>query len=73
MICCSALLHTAIGLSMGLVTFSVMMLVLLLAFIPPEVVEQVLAGAGQRLRNLLGPRASTTPASRTSGPLVMAR
>jgi hypothetical protein len=55
------------------VTFSVMMLVLLLAFIPPEVVEQVLARAGQNLRNLFGLRASTAPASRTSGPLAMAR
>ncbi len=71
MICCSALLHTAIGLFMGLVTFSLMMLILLLAFVPPEVVEQVLARARERVRSLVGPRVA--PASQTSGPLVMAR
>jgi hypothetical protein len=71
MICSSALLHTAIGLFMGLVTFSLMMLILLLAFVPPEVVEQVLAQAQQRIKNLLGPRAA--PASPKSGPLVLAR
>jgi hypothetical protein len=74
MICCSVLLHTAIGLTMGLVTFSLMVMVLLLAFVPPEVVEQVLARVGQRVKNLLGPRAtSAAPAAKTPGPLVMAR
>jgi hypothetical protein len=74
MICCSVLLHTAIGLTMGLVTFSLMVMVLLLSFVPPEVVEQVLARVGQRVKNLLGPRAtSAAPAAKTPGPLVMAR
>jgi hypothetical protein len=74
MICCSVLLHTAIGLTMGLVTFSLMVMVLLLAFVPPEVVEQVLAQAGQRFKKLFGPRAgSAAPASKAPGPLVLAR
>jgi hypothetical protein len=50
MMCCSALLHTMIGLLMGLVTFSLIMLVLLLAFMPPEVTEAVLARIGSKLR-----------------------
>ncbi len=38
----AVLLHTGIGLFMGLVTFSLFMLVLLLAFIPPEIIHQLL-------------------------------
>jgi hypothetical protein len=34
MICCSVLMHTGIGLIMGLTTFSLMMLCLVLAFVP---------------------------------------
>jgi Cys-tRNA synthase (O-phospho-L-seryl-tRNA:Cys-tRNA synthase) len=34
MICLSALLHTGIGIIMGLATFSMMMFCLLLAFVP---------------------------------------
>jgi hypothetical protein len=73
MMCCSALLHTQIGLLMGLVTFSLMMLVLLLAFIPPEVSEQVLAGLSDSFRRL-GRASQKPPASgKTSEPLALAR
>jgi hypothetical protein len=44
MLCCSVLLHTGIGLFMGLVTFSLMMLCLVLAFVPPEA-ARVFVGA----------------------------
>ncbi len=74
MICCSVLLHTAIGLTMGLTTFSLMVMVLLLSFVPPEVVEQVLARARQRFAKLLGPRAgSAASTARVPEPLVLAR
>ena len=46
----SILLHTMIGLFMGLVTFSLMMLALVLAFVPPEVVRQGLLTLGEQLR-----------------------
>jgi hypothetical protein len=53
MVCGSILLHTMIGLSMGLVTFSLIMLALVLAFVPPEAVRQGLQSIGQQLRQLL--------------------
>jgi hypothetical protein len=74
MVCCSVLLHTAIGLFMGLVTFSLMMLVLLLVWVPPEVVEQVLARAGGRIRHWLHPRSAAPAGSaRGASPLALAR
>lgn len=42
MICSAVLLHTGIGLFMGLVTFSLFMLCLLASFLPPEAVHQLL-------------------------------
>jgi hypothetical protein len=52
MICGSVLLHTAIAVSMGLVTFSLIMLVMVLAFVPPEVVHLVLERVRQRVQRL---------------------
>jgi hypothetical protein len=71
MVCCSALLHTMIGLTMGLVTFSLMMLVLLLAFVPPEVSEQVVAGLRQKLRSWIRPSPAVQgPHMKPTGSLV---
>ena len=52
MLCGSVVFHTMIALLMGLVTFSLMMLVLVLAFVPPEAVRQTLLEYGQSLRQL---------------------
>ncbi len=52
MVSCSILFHTMIALLMGLVTFSVMMFVLVLAFVPPEAVRQTLQEWGLALRQL---------------------
>jgi hypothetical protein len=71
--CASAMLHTVIGLLMGLVTFSLIMLVLLLSFMPPEVTEQLLARAADRLRGLWHPPSGTGPSRRAEGPLVLTR
>ncbi len=49
----SILFHTMIALLMGLVTFSLMMLALVLAFVPPEAVRQTLQSLGEQLRPLL--------------------
>ncbi len=46
----SILFHTMIALLMGLVTFSLMMLALVLAFVPPEAVRQTLQSLGEQLR-----------------------
>jgi len=73
MICCSALLHTQIGLFMGLVTFSLIMLVMLLAFFPPEVIEQVLSNLGEWLRRFNRPGQAPPMGSKTNKPLALAR
>jgi hypothetical protein len=74
MVCCSALLHTMIGIFMGLVTFSLMMLVLVLAFVPPEVSEQVVADLRQRFGQFFHPRSAIqAPHSKTTGSLVGAK
>jgi Vitamin K-dependent gamma-carboxylase len=60
MVCGSILLHTMIALLMGLVTFSLIMLCLVLAFVPPEAVRQGLRDGGEwvwQLVQLLFPRA----------------
>jgi hypothetical protein len=57
MVCCSILLHTMIALLMGLVTFSLVMMALVLAFVPPEVVRQWLQSAGEQTRLLFSARA----------------
>jgi hypothetical protein len=48
----SILLHTMIALLMGLVTFSLMMLALVLAFVPPEVVRYGLQAFAEQMRQL---------------------
>ncbi|HTU93164.1 MAG TPA: HTTM domain-containing protein [Gemmataceae bacterium] len=53
----SVLFHTMIALLMGLVTFSLMMLVLALAFVPPEAVQQALLECGKFIRQLWTRRA----------------
>ncbi|HWG44051.1 MAG TPA: HTTM domain-containing protein [Gemmataceae bacterium] len=57
MVSCSILLHTMIALLMGLVTFSLIMMALVLAFVPPEVVRQWLQSASEQIRLLLSSRA----------------
>jgi hypothetical protein len=39
----SVLLHTMIGLFMGLVTFGLLMMALVLSFVPPEAVHRLFA------------------------------
>jgi hypothetical protein len=72
MVCCSALLHTSIGVFMGLVTFSLVMLIMLLSFFPPAVIEQGLALLHERARRARagppGPRPGAKP-----GKLVLTR
>lgn len=60
MVCCSILLHTGIGLSMGLVSFSLMMMVMVLSFVPGELIagwcDGVVGAVGR-----LGSRAAKEP------------
>jgi hypothetical protein len=72
MMCGSVMFHTMIGLLMGLVTFSLMMIILLLAFMPPEVMREILVRLGRWLRQLRSP-AGGDGARKADGPLAMAR
>jgi hypothetical protein len=60
MIVCAVLLHTGIGLFMGLVMFSLMMIILVFSFAPPEQVEAFLRGLASHSRRLL--QQAATPA-----------
>jgi hypothetical protein len=60
----AVLFHTMIALLMGLVTFSLMMLALVLAFVPPEVVRQTLESWGDQLRQILFGRAAAQAQAR---------
>jgi hypothetical protein len=61
MVTCSVLLHVAIGLTMGLTTFSLMMMVMVMSFVPPEVVGRLVDSLSRRGRELL--RAGTSKAT----------
>jgi hypothetical protein len=67
MVCGVVLFHTQIALLMGLVMFSLMMMTLVLAFVPPQYVRQTLQGWGEVLQQLLfgrkSPVASAQPAA----------
>jgi hypothetical protein len=49
----AVLFHTMIALLMGLVTFSLMMLALVLVFVPPDAVRQTVQALGEQCRQLL--------------------
>src|SRR5262249_20781426 len=62
MICCSVLMHTGIGIIMGLTTFSLMMLCLVLAFVPASThhaLVAVMRQQGMKLREFV--RGKTPP------------
>ena len=63
LVCGAVLLHTGIGMTMGLVTFGLMMLCLVMSFVPPEAVESVLG----RLGNWWRDRAPVSGPSRLAG------
>jgi hypothetical protein len=61
MVSCSVLLHLGIGLVMGLVVFSLFMMVMVVAFVPPEAVRAQLQQLGDQLRRLFRGDARTAP------------
>lgn len=68
MVCGSMLLHTMIALLMGLVTFSLMMLALVLCFVPPEAVHQGIHGLNEQFKSIwrfLFPKAFAEPVGGT--------
>jgi hypothetical protein len=60
MVSLACFLHTGIGLLMGLSTFSLAMFVMLVSFIPPEVLKKALPGIGATLGSLVGLRKNGT-------------
>jgi hypothetical protein len=53
MVCCSVLLHLMIGVIMGLVVFSLFMMTMVFAFVPPEVTRHILGVCKERFRAIL--------------------
>jgi hypothetical protein len=72
-VCGSVLLHTGIGLFMGLTTFSLMMMIMVLAFVPPEVVKEWLAWLRRQGDVLLHSRSTAPGRAGKSEPLVLTR
>jgi hypothetical protein len=72
-VCASVLLHLSIGIFMGLVAFSLIMLVMLLAFIPPEVVGRGLGRLRERWRKALSRRRDRPQAETKPKGLVLTR
>ena len=70
MVLCAVLLHTGIALCMGLVTFSLMMLVAVLSFIPGSLVRDYLGRLGHF--SLLEPSCVSAACSRGSKPTPFA-
>ena len=71
LICAGVLLHVMIGLSMGLVVFSLMMMVMVLSFFPPEVIDRLVnritGTVGRLVRN------RSEPSRSSKGELVLSR
>ncbi|MGH7172550.1 MAG: hypothetical protein ACRELG_19905 [Gemmataceae bacterium] len=61
----SILFHTLIALMMGLVTFSLMMLAMVLVFVPPDAVRQFLQSLDQMIHQLLLGRAGAATKDRS--------
>jgi Vitamin K-dependent gamma-carboxylase len=53
MVSCSVLMHLGIGLIMGLSVFSLFMLVMVLAFVPPETIRAFVDEWGEKVRRLI--------------------
>jgi hypothetical protein len=56
MICGSILLHTGIAIFMGLTTFSLIMIVMVSSFIPPEVINDLMTRVSERFGHLFASR-----------------
>jgi hypothetical protein len=73
MICGSILLHTMIGVFMGLVSFSLIMMVMVLSFVPPEVVKLALARLSEKVGRIPPRGREGAPAAGRAAALVLTR
>ena len=73
MVSCSVLLHLGIGLIMGLSVFSLLMLVMVLAFVPPEVMRAFVDDLIAKMRGRLRARSAAPAPSAAKEPLVLSQ
>jgi hypothetical protein len=73
MVCGSVCMHTAIAVTMGLTTFSLMMIVMVSSFIPPEVIRRLVDRVGQVGSRLIRPNRVGPGAPSREGELVLSR
>ncbi|HBI46592.1 MAG TPA: hypothetical protein DDY78_27615 [Planctomycetales bacterium] len=73
MVSCSVLMHLGIGLIMGLSVFSLFMLVMVLAFVPPETIHTFLNEISDRVRRRIKPNEAQRAPSASKEALVLSR
>jgi hypothetical protein len=73
MVSCSVLMHLGIGLIMGLSVFSLYMLVMVLAFVPPETMRAFVDEIGDKVRRRIKPNEAARPPSASKETLVLSR
>lgn len=70
-ICASIMLHTGIAIFMGLTTFSLMMIIFVCCFVPPDVIAKFVTAVQARLERLLNTNGAKV--SPREGELVLSR
>ena len=73
MVSCSVLMHLGIGLVMGLVVFSLFMLTMVMAFVPPDQIRLYLDQIGEWFRSRFRAQAPTPPRSSSPKELVLTK
>lgn len=71
MVSCSVLLHAGIGVIMGLVTFSMMMMIMVLSFIPATTIRMLLDHAQEMFKSVLLRKSNASPEK--VGTLILSR
>jgi hypothetical protein len=73
MVSCSVLMHLGIGLIMGLSVFSMYMLVMVFAFVPPETIRTFFDEIGEKVRRRIKPNEAARPPSASKEAPVLSR
>ena len=73
MVSCSVLMHLGIGLIMGLSVFSLFMLVMVLAFVPPETIRAFVDEWGEMVRRRIKPNAAARALSAPKEPMALSQ
>ena len=73
MVSCSVLMHLGIGLIMGLSVFSLFMLTMVLAFVPPETMRVFLEDLGEKAGGRFKRKPLQRPLVAAKEPLALSR